>query len=713
MSDRSREQAEAAVASNADLKGSTSLIEALRARVASLAASGVDVAQLPPEQALQRIVRSHATTEAEIRFRLTPATRRFAADLARAVAAFSESNSLSQAAAESEPSQTSTSVRTPQPGARAQNQPRIGEGEAEEARPDAEVIVDVHEPTGPLAERSDLPFARFAFAAQDTPASRLRFGFDTEGRLLLAWDEQAGSDVVIYRVIARDDRAPHSPDAGETVAVTRGANVVDERPFSRAVRYIQVWAHRGRTRDEALASQPTLHASDSVVTHPTGVEIREDNGRVIGQWDSLDGASAVHVYRVPAQRAQFERLAAQHRILEGSANRSGFVDTGVERGGEYLYQVRTQCDVDGHTRLSDPVDVELRLSQVLRRVSDLSVVADKEVEGDVVLSWTPPPGGTVWIYRTPHPPAEGSDNAEVHVTSLTQMNLSDDSRLRQNPERDTQTGRAVMRGVSRPHDWTRTYFTPVTVQGERAFIGAHVSHVFVEGIANAKLVERVDKEVLTFDWPAGVSVVRIYQAPKGTPPEQATQQRPEAEVAQDAYLASGGYVFNRPLPVRGCDVFIVPVSFQAGRQVEGKPRVVTQEWLARMRYAVKLETNVLRRVTGATVTVVADDPIKTAPDFVLVYNPDRLPLHVEDGRAVMMVRADEEAPTPSRTIRFGAIGPQPAPSWRAHPGTWKNEIGDRPTGYLRMFANVPPELQRHLAVMDPAVDRLALGRGGR
>ncbi|MDD0859584.1 hypothetical protein NHF46_21500 [Arthrobacter alpinus] len=78
-----------------------------------------------------------------------------------------------------------------------------------------------------------------------------------------------------------------------------------------------------------------------------------------------------------------------------------------------------------------------------------------------------------------------------------------------------------MVNVPWPMEWTRTYFTPVTVLDGRAHVGPSSVSTRPTRIRNAKVVERVDSQILTFEWPEGADAVMVYTGATGHGPDAA------------------------------------------------------------------------------------------------------------------------------------------------------------------------------------------------
>src|SRR5690606_11202158 len=177
-----------------------------------------------------------------------------------------------------------------------------------------------------------------------------------------------------------DEQRPYSPDRADLVAVVPDdgtgptLTALDQRPFTAAIRHYQLWCNTGPSPEAAARDQPRLIGEKAVVSQVLDVELREDEGRVIGQWSVWYGIDRVHIYRTPVERARPGQPDPRYRILAGEANLGGFVDNDAERGRRYLYQFCTEAVVDDVPQLSGAVTHEVSVSAVVDPITDLEVV---------------------------------------------------------------------------------------------------------------------------------------------------------------------------------------------------------------------------------------------------------------------------------------------------------------------------------------------------
>lgn len=695
--------------------------EALSAwREEQLADGREDVAALKPST-LRTIARTPLRGAEQVRSRLTASVSHLAEELAAVLDRISGTRV-------GPPSDTTSSPEpaAPRPTVRLdRGQPDESTAPPRGTSPDATTSA----PGGDLPVEQDAApgvdpgFVPFGYTVADRPPLTITAVADGEGQLRYSWAAAAPSaGTALYRVVVSDEYMPYNPDLAVFVDATTDLATTDTIAHTSAVRSVQVWVHVGADPDDARGQQPVLHAQGSVVIRPTDFVLREDEGRIVGQWRTLPGVRRVQVHRIPIERAAAAgQDDPQYRIAEGRDNLSGFVDDSAERGRRYLYRVVAEADVDGTTQLSAPIAESRLVSQVHEAVRDLEVSMTGQDEGRRFdLRWTPPRGGRVVVYRTDAPPAPGADLRPLDEAALAQAGLPADAVLG-DPVVGEPDGRASMLGVPWPRGWTRAYFTPVTVLDGQAFVGTAVSQAGPGSITDARIVERVSRQVLTFAWPEGAAVVQVYASPVGGAADQAIATSTPIEISHDEYKRLGGLRFPGPLGAAGRDLHMVPIAFQAGERVPGPTRTVTYPGLTRLHYSVRVLRNFVQQVAGVSFSVWSPSGTVDRPlSFVLVHNPERMPLSIRDGRPLSVVR-DDLGGASSKRAQMPSVGsPDSAPAFQSTGESWRSEVS-KPTGHVRLFVDLPPEELRQVALLDPSPASLRLTslgerlgiRGGR
>lgn len=526
----------------------------------------------------------------------------------------------------------------------------------------------------------------------------------------LDWKNAATADtgVVIYRVAARDDYEPHRPDRGRFIAATTSTEAHDAVPLVAAARFVVVWRHRGGTIEQAKRSAPELLARGQIIAPVNGFELVADHGSVIGRWSVLPNTTRVRVYRVPL-RGMIDVGDERHRILATSRNLTGFTDTEAPPG-IYLYRAISEVDIGDGTVLSEAAEAEADFRGELQQVTDLTFQErGTDAKTWLDLSWTTPPTGDVHIYRTAAKPPPDLSKSVESAERLTSDNIAEEARLTaasRVPNPIVPGEISQMTEVSWPKDWVFVYLTPVTTHDGQVRVGTTVVAARRAGPIKARVVERCNEQLITMAWPAEADEIRVFVAGQHIPVETAVAQRPVGTIDRDMYVRDGGLHLPEPLPALGCLIHLVPVTFAGGDPTLGAVTTIEYPGLLRVRYEV-LTKQLKRRECWLYIKLNPELDRPTAPPFVLVHHPDRLPLSVDDGRRFDTYFYDQNAGSaPMNCILPTALR-------RGDPHlVWRAPVTEL-SGYVRLFADVRPEQQRVLAIIDPPLRTLRLAGPSR
>jgi hypothetical protein len=262
-----------------------------------------------------------------------------------------------------------------------------------------------------------------------------------------------------------------------------------------------------------------------------------------------------------------------------------------------------------------------------------------------------------------------------------------------------------MPGVSWPGNWSRAYFTPVILLAGRALLGTTLSSVRTGVIRDVDLVEYCNKQVLTFDWPPGAAAVVVHLAPKGHDPRNALTGK-SFEISLEEYEKYGGMQLTKQeLPATGCSLHLAPVAFSGGRRVMGAIRSIEYAGLLRLQYAVRIGRDPDGSPTHATIAMRSQYDLPGSPAFVLINNPQRIPLSMNDGQAVDAASVNDNGQITgeiSKELRWSAL------TTHGTGELWAANLHGL-QGWIRLFVNSPwPARLRTIALLDPPVENLRL-----
>lgn len=528
------------------------------------------------------------------------------------------------------------------------------------------------------------------------------------GGLRLRWPVDVDREpFTVHRVVARDDIPPYSPTGcllvdivteiapGETLL-----NTLDPRPPSAALRFFAVFEHGGRSLDEAYESQPRLVADGTYVFGVSDLEIREEDGLVIGRWTTPPGASQVLVYRIPIEQlAMGAGQDPEYLLDQTDPHLGGFVDGGAIPGRRYRYDVVVEVAQGDSLRQSDPLSAEVAISAPLVTVTDLDVVRRYAEDGSARfdISWSKPAAGQVLLFRTEKGPVAGATNGEHHSGVLgSQLGLRDEDQQKM-PVVATGPGREGMRDLRGRSGWSRIHFTPVTLLNGVVRVGETETVLVIGEPTQPEVVERCDHQILKFGWPDGAAKVTVVLRGATDPVEVPSGGPGYEEIDKETYEKLGGLQFRGILPRSGCAVHLAGVAFEGGGAAFGRPVSAAYPGLTRLRYTIEARQR-LFRLDKLVVRISAEAPPVPAPAFVLVHRPDRLPLHVQDGTALPVVPDIPQVSQPTRQFR-----PDRLPADGSGLG-WVAEARGL-TGYVRLFVDGPID---RLALIDPPASTLYL-----
>ena len=304
------------------------------------------------------------------------------------------------------------------------------------------------------------------------------------------------------------------------------------------------------------------------------------------------------------------------------------------------------------------------------------------------------------VYRTVAPPHAGLENETRDEATLATFGLPPDLRLAY-PTQQLSDGRTGMREVPCPVGWDRVYFTPVTLLEGKARVGRSVAQAVIPMPEEPVVVERADHQLLKFGWPGNAQSVAVSIAPAGMP--ATTPVESHFEISRDSYRKLGGLQFPRRLPYGGCSVHLAGVAFVNLQRVYGEPVVTEYPGLLRIYYQVEVKRSLMHNPDRALIMLAAERELNGAgcPPFVLVHRPDRLPLHARDGEPLPVAIDDDEAPPGLLQFRPARLRSQFGdPVYRA------NVRGHH--GFIRLFADIPADVLRQVALLDPPVQNLVL-----
>ena len=376
------------------------------------------------------------------------------------------------------------------------------------------------------------------------------------------------------------------------------------------VRY-KVAATRGRASSAPVTSEPVVAAYE--VRH---LQADAGDGQVELSWAPIGDSG-----RVVVERREEGELAPVPIVPD----LTGVRDPEVSNGCRYAYRVHVEYPgadggvvrTDGQTVFAQPVERP-------RALEGLRVRA----EGDrVELEFEPPPVGSVAVFRSAEEP-EIAAGATVSAGRLTELG----------EQLPVQGSVAV--DSSPPQG--RCFYLPVTIAGSVAVAGAALSHLALPEIENAQVVMQGKRALVTWTWPAGVTIARVLWRHDRRPAGPGDGEAERVDYRLGEYRDGGGFSIAMG-DHRSLFVSVFPAARIDGNTVcgsaagRGSSAMLRFEQKTEVRYSVRRVGGLRKRLE----VEVSEPPEGALPELVLVGREgDILPRSASDGKVLARLGGD-------------------------------------------------------------------------
>lgn len=561
---------------------------------------------------------------------------------------------------------------------------------------------------------------------------------DDEGHRTLSysWPEEDGKNV--YRVITSDDEEPYNPDDFDESAIVEVLFSEDSREATSPYRFVTVWAYPKVAADDTLG-QPRLIARTLYVYPLRNWNVAFVDGAAVSQWQAIQPVFGkdikVDVARLPEGQSPVKLIRTGMWLNhcfdnDGTGFLKGFQDSDVQEGRTYTYVAAVRVSVDDQELYSAITTKRYSVKATgPRPVGDLEAILREPERDRWRLEWTAPATGEVLVYRTRKAPTAGAvERPEIPYDGLEDVGLSEGDRVNKHPapvlgpDGKQIADRWYMDSVTwvEGDEWDAVSFTPVTRIGDRCSIGTPVTRLRSRSITGARVVQRMNWQRVTFEWPGNAVAVKLHRTHRG---ESFSPDTPvEDTIDKEQYRIRGGFALKDPLPAEGAGIHLTSVSYYKGESIGSLPISVEVPPLWGFVYAFtwpyiavskikKLLGNGLVPVTVEVASCSGKCPPAQVATLVLVYNEDRLPLSAEDGKRIPMYMQKEG--NELREERWSIEAPREGGATVYFNARANGVVGTG--GYFRLMVAALPEsakgasveksLQRY-ALVDPPISDL-------
>ena len=244
----------------------------------------------------------------------------------------------------------------------------------------------------------------------------------------------------------------------------------------------------------------------AVVFPPTNVQVSTIKGAIQVSWDLLHGHESALVYA--CRDTEKDVLSPRFEQAVDSSGLKATIPV-QEAGQTMVISLLGQAQFRDATEQSPDV---VAVQRTVKMASELEKMELTRCEGrrdggedKIEMDWYSPKTGEVKIYLTPNPPQAELRTAAVPKTYVESALASAIAESRGT----TEPGSFQTANVPWPSDWYEIYVTPVNFNDADAWVGESKVLQRVQSIEEDqyRLIERVDSQLITFDWPQGATAV--------------------------------------------------------------------------------------------------------------------------------------------------------------------------------------------------------------
>jgi hypothetical protein len=427
--------------------------------------------------------------------------------------------------------------------------------------------------------------------------------------LTLTWPAVNTHGDLAYRLIGQAGHPPSSPSPGAVVTETVETSHTDTAvPIGQPWYYALYSLRAGVISASAARSGPHLRTAEV-----SGLRAEPGAGSVTLHWTPPPNCAGIVV------RRQEGAIPRSHRDgTAASGDLRSLHDSGLTNGRTYGYRVAAQFTdpQDPRKRITtDGVGITARPTQPPAPIEDLSVTRDGTV---ATLRWTPPTDGVAQLRRADHPPTQALGRA-LPLDQAGDLGA---------PLPLLGPGQARLELDRAGACW----ITPLSVGDGIAVIGRAVVISTVEDVTALDCRASGNSIVLTWQWPSGVTAVRLCHRLDCFP---TGPQDPKANATE---IARAAYEHQQPwtLLVAEAKPHYLAIYAKAPDGVTWSAGVTRTVWFGhqpKIDYRVRVRRNWWRRIRSVELEL-RSKTLANARNLVLVIGRGHLPLSVDDGEII-------------------------------------------------------------------------------
>ncbi|HEX8776142.1 MAG TPA: zinc ribbon domain-containing protein [Pyrinomonadaceae bacterium] len=341
-----------------------------------------------------------------------------------------------------------------------------------------------------------------------------------EGGIVIKWGESPSAGNLEYVVVRYENRAPVAASDGEVIAKIPSNSLSDENVRPGSFVYYGVCAERGGAYSPCVASDGVLaikevedfylEVGDAVVRGSWKFDIAEGKVRVLcGNESSLREGAGSEI-----------QLTSPH----------AFTHSNLTNGETYAYRVFVEYqDPNGKTISTTGKFASATPTLLPQAIERFDIRSEN---GELNFQWTPPPFGTVSIYRLSQKP-EWECGALISLAKLAKIGT---------PLRNKSEGAAVDASV--PNG--QVYYTLFTIYGDIVVVGQTKEFIPAEEITGLRVEDFGSYLLLRWKWSGSFQAVTVAWRHDHYPVDVQDKQATKQTLTKYEYDAQGGLRILNP-----------------------------------------------------------------------------------------------------------------------------------------------------------------------
>lgn len=444
------------------------------------------------------------------------------------------------------------------------------------------------------------------------------------GGVVIKWGESPSAGGIEYAVVRCENRAPLAASDGEVIARTPSNSFCDEKVRPGSFVYYGVCAERGGAYSPCVVSEGVLAIKE---VEEFSLEVGDAVVRGSWKFDVAEGRARV----LRGNESLLREGAGREVQLTGPYT---FADAGLTNGETYTYRVFVEYQAPDGKAVATPGKFASATPALLPQAVERFDIRSEN--GELNFQWTPPPLGTVSIYRLAQKP-EWECGALVSLAKLSKFGA---------PLRSKGAGTAVDAAAANG----QVYYTPFTVAGDIAVAGQTKEFIPAEEVSGLRVEDFGSYLLLRWKWSGSYQAVTVAWRHDHYPVDVHDKQAAKQKLTKYEYDSNGG--FRLPNPKRQPYKFTVfTVTERDGKVIHSVG--LNKDCSAEIRTRPAVGIGYSARTRGwwrksFVVSLTCEEPVAELPELLVVArHGETQPLDRKDGEVISRIKGavlDPSAP---------------------------------------------------------------------